>query len=294
LGIRRLTQLELRESELLFGVALVAILMLTMTAVGLLLGVRRGRVSGTGVPPVGSAPATLGLEAQATLDKARRNGKLALALCLGGLLLMVPAVWLGVRQPQEWIVVLGVFGLTSLCEIAAIVLGILGWRSGAGKVAVIVAVLLPVLAVPGLLLLGFTRVSPVRSEVGAGPGHPAAMNEVLRAALLRRLNEAGAGCADLQVTLAVAGDKATVRYRGLQNFTNAQGTKMHNANGSFTLLPDGQGHWRGTLAGVPIQLRVSVPPVPATAGITQDTVKDIHPDGTIRFKKNGRPPTKGD
>jgi uncharacterized membrane protein len=80
LGIRRLTQLELRESELLFGVALVAILMLTMTAVGLLLGVRRTRVSGTGFQPVASGPPTLGLDAKATRQGGWRRVLLSVAV----------------------------------------------------------------------------------------------------------------------------------------------------------------------------------------------------------------------
>jgi hypothetical protein len=133
--------------------------------------------------------------------------------------------------PQNWMMVfawIAAIGLASVCGIAAIVLGIAGWKSGAGKTAAIVA-------------------------------------ERLRAALTRRLAETGARCDDVQVTVADHLDKATVRFRGLQGFANANGTTMHNANGSFTLLPDGQGHWRGTLAGVPVKLRTA-PATPSGPG----------------------------
>lgn len=38
--------------------------------------------------------------------------------------------------PQTWFGVplgIGVFGITSICELAAFILGIIGWKPGAGK-----------------------------------------------------------------------------------------------------------------------------------------------------------------
>jgi hypothetical protein len=46
-----------------------------------------------------------------------------------------------------------IFGIVSLSEIAALVLGILGWKSASGKAAFVVALALPLLGLPFFLLL---------------------------------------------------------------------------------------------------------------------------------------------
>jgi serine/threonine protein kinase/WD40 repeat protein len=112
------------------------------------------------VPSVGKTGAE-NFQSFEKAERAKRFGKLALALCLGGLAL--PALLLALRVPPDagvgrvfW---LGCLGLTSICEIAAIVLGIIGWKSGTGKAAVIVAVALPLL---GLLGIGVAYKMTVR------------------------------------------------------------------------------------------------------------------------------------
>ena len=75
-------------------------------------------------------------------------GKWALRLCAGGLAL--PAWILAFHRPTDvsgWITVISV---SVICELVALVIGIIGWKSGAGKTAVIVAALL---VVPGSYLI---------------------------------------------------------------------------------------------------------------------------------------------
>jgi hypothetical protein len=79
-----------------------------------------------------------------------------------------------------------------------------------------------------------------------------ALEEKLCADIKRRLNESGASCEDLQVVVAEDLDSATVSYRVLTNFADAHGGKMTHANGSYTLRPDGNDHWQGTLADMPL------------------------------------------
>ncbi len=81
-------------------------------------------------------------------ERCRRLGKLALRLGAGGPALV--AVLLALRVDIAWPLMVG---LVALCELAAFVLGLLGWKFWAGKAAVLVAVLLPVLAVPVTLLM---------------------------------------------------------------------------------------------------------------------------------------------
>ena len=100
---------------------------------------------GPGVSPVP-------FPSNATNPAPTRRGRLALILCLLGII--VPALFflLAPGPSPTWILLVIVLGFTSTCELAAFVLGILGWKSGTGKAAAIVAALLPLLAVPGSYL----------------------------------------------------------------------------------------------------------------------------------------------
>ncbi|MBI5818766.1 MAG: protein kinase [Verrucomicrobia bacterium] len=99
------------------------------------------------VPGDGKA-GTAGSQALEKTARARRFGRIALGLCLGVWLLPLVLLALPLRPGSQagtalW---LGCEGILILCGIAAIVLGIIGWKSVAGKAAVIVAVVLPFLA----------------------------------------------------------------------------------------------------------------------------------------------------
>ncbi|MFA5193564.1 MAG: serine/threonine-protein kinase, partial [Verrucomicrobiia bacterium] len=89
-----------------------------------------------------------GSQALEKTARARRFGRIALGLCLGVWLLPLVLLALPLRPgSQAWMALcLGCEGILILCGIAAIVLGIIGWKSVAGKAAVIVAVVLPLLA----------------------------------------------------------------------------------------------------------------------------------------------------
>ncbi|MCE9613831.1 MAG: protein kinase [Lentisphaerae bacterium] len=104
---------------------------------------------GTAVPP--ASPAT-----DASVRRASRFGKLALALCIGGVALPAALLASGLmlQTPRLMIALVPVILIACLCELAAIVLGIVGWKSGAGKAAVIAAALLPVLFLPGVAIAG--------------------------------------------------------------------------------------------------------------------------------------------
>lgn len=77
-----------------------------------------------------------------TDERSRRFGKLALAFCLGGLVLGQMLILLPSPAKHPAIAVEWIYYIPFFCGIAAIVLGISGWKSRAGKAVVIVMVLL--------------------------------------------------------------------------------------------------------------------------------------------------------
>ena len=77
------------------------------------------------------------------------------------------------------------------------------------------------------------------------------IQQKIRSEVAARLAEAGAGYADIQVTVAVKRDSATpfkVTYRGLHNFTGSDGTTPQT-DGEFIMNYIGGGQWQGALAG---------------------------------------------
>lgn len=73
-----------------------------------------------------------------------------------------------------------------------------------------------------------------------------------------RLAETGAGCNELQVTVAAKRQNATpfkVTYRGLHNFRGSDGT-VPEPNGEFIMNYIGGGQWQGTLAGTQLTATV--------------------------------------
>jgi hypothetical protein len=93
------------------------------------------------------------------------------------------------------------------------------------------------------------------TEIDRAQAAPANTVEVIqqkiRSEVAARLAEAGAGYADLQVTVAIKRDSATpfkVTYRGLHNFTGRDGTTPQ-ADGEFIMNYIGGGQWQGALAG---------------------------------------------
>ena len=182
--------------------------------------------------------------------RAKRYGKLALTLCLGGLLL--PILLLALRLPPQtrlgallWV---GVFGITCLCEIAAIVLGILGWKSGTGKAAVIVAAVLPFLVVPGCLagywVLG--RAATVREQVGEerNRAYLAEVEAVLHKETTRRLGAYSVRCDHIKVIVSPAFDSATILLTNPQELRGVGGSNVWtNIDGLLTARPKGDGYW---------------------------------------------------
>ena len=77
-----------------------------------------------------------------SVGKPGRFGKLALALCLGGLVLGVVFHLLPAPAERPPMAVTWIYYLPLFCGIAAIALGIIGWKSRAGKAAVMVMGLL--------------------------------------------------------------------------------------------------------------------------------------------------------
>jgi serine/threonine protein kinase len=114
-------------------------------------------------------------------ERSRRFGRLAWVLCLAGFVLPVALFSFAglivphVRYLDPVMLFVLVIGATALCEIAALVLGILGWKSSAGKAAVIVAVALPLVAVPALLVMDYQSSSarPPGREAGQVQTDPA-------------------------------------------------------------------------------------------------------------------------
>jgi hypothetical protein len=92
--------------------------------------------------------------------KASRHGRLALGLCLFGLVFPVAMAVLclltGMRLDLSawiWWIWIGVLVLTGLFALPALVMGIIGWKSRAGKAAVMAALVLPMLLVAGGVIL---------------------------------------------------------------------------------------------------------------------------------------------
>ena len=144
----------------------VAPLLLAVLGVGLMLTLRIRRSLAMPVERLVSLDApqvtTIGkagpvdFQALEKTARAKRFGKIALALCLGGLVL--PVVLHALCLPrnswaelESWVAVIQV---SFLCELAALVLGIIGWKSDTGKAAVIVAVVLPFFATAVAAILG--------------------------------------------------------------------------------------------------------------------------------------------
>lgn len=100
----------------------------------------------------------------------RRYGLAALALLLLALALPPGLILLRANIPEgahlSWLPVAGTLGIAAVLWLAALVTGILGWRSPAGKVAVITAALMPMIAVPGLVL-GAIFLAPVDRRAAA-------------------------------------------------------------------------------------------------------------------------------
>jgi len=173
------------------------------------------------VPSIGKA-GTADFQALEKTARARRFGKIALALCLGGLVLpaLLLALHLSPQPPLQAVIWIGVIGITSICELAAFVLGILGWRSGTGKAAVIVAAVLPFLAVPGSIFFYyvFSR-SEAKSAVDAEAKaerqavvtlRTAMVKERLRGEVGNRLKTYSIRCDHVEVVMPVFGDIAQV------------------------------------------------------------------------------------
>jgi predicted Ser/Thr protein kinase len=119
-----------------------------------------GKTGAADFQPSLARQAALGSQPLEKTARARRFGKIALALCLGGLVLPVLLLAVLMALPQVQVLQVGALlcicalGITISCELAAFVLGIIGWRSGAGKAAVIVTVVLPFLVLPIIALAG--------------------------------------------------------------------------------------------------------------------------------------------
>ena len=104
------------------------------------------------IPAIENAD-TAAFQALEKASRATRSGKWALRFCAGGVAL--PAWMIALYQPtgvSGWVLVIAV---SVICELTALVLGIIGWKSGAGKAAVIVAAMLQFLAVPGLFMISY-------------------------------------------------------------------------------------------------------------------------------------------
>jgi hypothetical protein len=86
----------------------------------------------------------------------------------------------------------------------------------------------------------------------ATPRHPRdVISETIRADVGRKLKDAGAAYAGLQVAVAADRDSATpfkVSYQGLRHFQGADGTAPA-ADGDFIMEYIGGGQWQGKLAG---------------------------------------------
>ena len=93
--------------------------------------------SGLDKPPLNAPP-------MAPNSNHERWGIWALGLCVAGLVLPALMLWMDLAPETALLALVWV----GLCEVPALVLGTIGWRSGTGKVAVIAAVLLSILYIP--------------------------------------------------------------------------------------------------------------------------------------------------
>lgn len=165
------------------------------------------------VPDVGKAGAA-DLQALEKTARARRFGRIALGLCLGGWLLPLVLLTLRLRPDSQagmglWF---GCEGILILCGVTAIVLGIIGWKSSAGKAAVIAAVVLPFLA--RLLVWetgGWTHVGVfAKTKSGAST---ADMPEIERVVVSRdQAVIKGRGAPDAKFVLQIGRDQASCGF----------------------------------------------------------------------------------
>ena len=225
------------------------------------------RFAETGVEPPGAAQGSQPPPLQG-MGRAKRYGKLALALCLGGL---VPPVMLLTMHLSpfarlgglQWI---GAFGIISLCEIAAIVLGILGWKSGEGKAAVIVAAVLPLLVVPGSLIVFrlMSQVSQERwlTEEQRNRAHLEKVEAVLCVETPKQLEHFRVRCDHIKVLASPALDLATIVLANPQELRGVGGSnRWTNINGLLMARPKGDSYWevRGEQDLQRVRFKVQVP-----------------------------------
>jgi serine/threonine protein kinase len=182
--------------------------------------------------------------------RAKRYGKLALALCLGGLVL--PIVWLVLRLPPQTrlgaLMWMGVFGVTSIVELAALVFGIMGWKSGTGKAAVLVAAVLPFLAVPGSLaaywMMGRASQQRWLDEEQRNRAYLAKVEAVLRVETQKQLENFHVRCDHIKVIASSAFDSATLLLAHPQELRGVGGSNVWTGiNGLLTARPKGDGYW---------------------------------------------------
>ncbi|MBI5821584.1 MAG: protein kinase [Verrucomicrobia bacterium] len=188
-------------------------------------------------------------------DKPQRMGRLALCLCLGGLILPAMLIAMGVapQTPPAISLWLGVIGITSLCELAAIVLGIIGWKSGAGKTAVIVAAVLPFLVGPGSLVA--SCVFGVVAGLKDGRARVEQRNRVylerieavLRVETPKKLEGFHVRCDHLKVVVAQDWTRADIILTNPQELRSVGGSNVWvNIKGTLNARPVGDGHWEVT------------------------------------------------
>jgi hypothetical protein len=94
-----------------------------------------------------------------------------------------------------------------------------------------------------------SRAGDAAPAIQRSPGE--VISETIRTEIGRKLKEAGATYADLQVTVAIDRDSATpfkVSYKGLKNFKGNNDTTP-DADGNFVMQYIGGGQWQGKLAG---------------------------------------------
>jgi hypothetical protein len=94
-----------------------------------------------------------------------------------------------------------------------------------------------------------SRAGGVDTTIQRSPGE--VISETIQTEVGRKLKDAGATYADLQVTVAIDRDSATpfkVTYKDLRNFKGSDDTAAP-ANGEFIMNYIGGGQWQGKLAG---------------------------------------------
>ena len=206
------------------------------------------------VPSVGKTGAAdfQALEKSAKTDeRSRLLGKLALVFCLGGSALPL-LVFIVPRPPQgpSGIVMMLTF-LFATCEIAAIALGILGWKSRAGKAAVILTVALPLMALPGIAALGvvFGAYSAAHGEGAHGEGakggaYSRIVRDGLRVETANRLKAVSVRCDHIEVTIAPDGQSANIALTNPQESRGIGGSSAWvNINGWLSARPVSDGEW---------------------------------------------------